>query len=134
VTNASVTVTLLLERDSVSATLSRQQRHQVAAASAATAGSQDSTGLYGSLNWQRDLWPNLSASSFVQWGTNRSTAAGTSQNFDSLVFSLSLAYVISETLRAYGQYSWTRQTNAGLPGSMPMLPANLFVVGARKTF
>jgi uncharacterized protein (PEP-CTERM system associated) len=134
VTNASVTVTLLLERDSVSATLSRQQRHQVAAASAATAGSQDSTGLYGSLNWQRDLWPNLSAASFVQWGTNRSTAAGTSQNFDSLVFSLSLAYVISETLRAYGQYSWTRQTNAGLPGSMPMLPANLFIVGARKTF
>jgi uncharacterized protein (PEP-CTERM system associated) len=130
---ASVTATLLLERNAISASFNRQQSHQVAAASAG-AGPQNTSGFYVSLTWQRDLRPNLTASTYVQWGTWRNTLTTGGQNFDSLVFSLKLAYLISETLSAYGQYSYTRQSNAQIPGAVPLLPANLIVIGARKTF
>ena len=72
VTDASVTVTTLRERDAISLTFSHQQSQQIAAASAASAGSQNSTGWYGTLAWQRSLWPDLNASAFVEWGTNQS--------------------------------------------------------------
>ena len=75
--------------------------------------------MYGSLTWQHNLWPNLQSSTFVQWGTNQNTTPGSSQNSDSLVFSLSLAYVVSQTMNAYAQYSWTRQSNIGLAGIHP---------------
>jgi uncharacterized protein (PEP-CTERM system associated) len=131
VSTASVTATLLLERDAISASFNRQQSHQLAAAGA---GLQNTSGYYASLTWQRDLRPNLTASTYVQWGTWRNTLTTGAQNFDSLVFSLNLAYLISETLSAYGRYSYTRQSNAEIPGAVPLLPANLIVIGARKTF
>jgi uncharacterized protein (PEP-CTERM system associated) len=132
VTDASVTVTTLLERDAISVTFSRQQSHQIAAATAAaSAGNPNSTGWYGMLTWQRSLWPDLNASAFVQWGTNQGLQTGTSQNSDTLVFSLNLSYVVSRTVSAYAQYSWTRQSN---PGTTLTLPSNLIVIGARKTF
>ena len=134
VTNASLTGVLQYDRDSISATVNRQESHQVGAVSATSANNQDTTGMYGSLTWQHNLWPNLQSSTFVQWGTNQNTTPGSSQNSDSLVFSLSLAYVVSQTMNAYAQYSWTRQSNIGLAGSTPTQPTNLIVVGARKTF
>jgi uncharacterized protein (PEP-CTERM system associated) len=132
VTDASVTVTTLLERDAISITFSHQQSHQITAAyAAANAGNPNSTGWYGMLTWQRSLWPDLNASAFVQWGTNQGLQTGTGQNSDTLVFSLNLSYVVSRTVNAYAQYSWTRQNN---PGAALTLPSNLIVIGARKTF
>ncbi len=144
VTSASVTAVLLQDRDSFSASLGRQERHQLAAATTATTGPQDYTGLYGSLNWQHDLRPNLRSFLFAQWGTTQSSSAGqsspagSSQNYDTLVFSLHLSYSISETLTAYAQYSWTNrgeQAVTGAAGTLPgYLPTNLIIIGARKTF
>jgi hypothetical protein len=134
VTNASITGVLLRERDSISATFNRQQSHQIAVASVNNAASLDSTGLYGSLNWQRDLRPDLQSSAFVQWGATQSSSEGVSQNSDLLVFSLRLTYLVSQTMNAYAQYSWTHQSNIFLSGSVPTPPANLIIVGAHKTF
>jgi len=131
VADASVTVTTLLDRDAISVTFSRQQSHQIAAASTAISGSPNTTGWYGMLTWQRSLWPDLNASAFVQWGTNQGLQTNTGQNSDTLVFSLNLSYVVSRTVNAYAQYSWTRQSN---PGAAPTLPTNLIVIGASKTF
>ncbi|MDR3415934.1 MAG: TIGR03016 family PEP-CTERM system-associated outer membrane protein [Nevskia sp.] len=130
-TNASVTMTVLRERDSISLTFSRQQSQQIAAA---TAGGQNSTGWYGSLTWQRSLWPDLNAAAFVEWGTNQYTPASAGQNADTLVLSLNLSYVVSRTISAYAQYSWTRQTYTGSADGLPTLPTDLIVIGARKTF
>lgn len=134
VTNASVTATLLRDRDAFSVTFSRQQSHQLAAASAADASNLDSTGWYGTLSWQRDLWVNLNASTFVQVGTNQYTTVGAGQNYDTLVFGLSLSYVVSRTVNAYAQYSWTRQGYPTSGGSIQTLPTNLIVFGASKSF
>jgi uncharacterized protein (PEP-CTERM system associated) len=134
VTSTSVTAVLMRDRDSFSASINRQQRHQIASTSVTTASTQDTQGLYGSLTWQRDLRPNLQSSTFVQWGTNQNTTVGNRQNSDSLVFSLRLAYVVSQTLNAYAQYSWTRQTNTDLAGTNQTQPSNLVIIGAHKTF
>ncbi|MDR3663297.1 MAG: TIGR03016 family PEP-CTERM system-associated outer membrane protein [Mycobacterium sp.] len=133
-TDTSVTMTTVRDRDAISVTFSYQQSHQVSAASAANAGNQNSTGWYGTLTWQRSLWPDLNASAYVQWGTSQYTPANGGQNSDTLVFSLSLNYVVSRTVSAYARYSWTRQTYTGLGGAFPELPTNLIVIGARKTF
>ena len=77
VTSARVTAVLLQDRDSFSASLGRQKRHQLPAATTATTAA------------------------------TRSSPAGSSQNYDTLVFSLRPAYSISETLAAYARYSWT---------------------------
>jgi len=69
-----------------------------------------------------------------EWGTNQNTQASAGSTSDTLVFSLSLSYVVSRTINAYAQYSWTRQTYGGSAGSFPTLPTNLIVVGARKSF
>jgi uncharacterized protein (PEP-CTERM system associated) len=134
VTDASVTVTTLLDRDAISVTFSRQQSHQIAAAAATSASSLNATGWYGTLTWQRSLWPDLNASAFVEWGTNQGLQTGTGQNSDTLVFSLNLSYVVSRTVSAYAQYSWTRQNYTGTAGTVPILPTSLIVIGARKTF
>jgi uncharacterized protein (PEP-CTERM system associated) len=134
VTDTSVTVATLSDRDAISVTFSYQQSHQLAAASATSAGSENSTGWYGTLAWQRSLWPDLNASAFVQWGTNQYSPAGAGQNSDTLVFSLNLNYVVSRTINAYVRYSWTRQNYTGAAGSVLALPTNLIVIGARKTF
>ena len=116
-------------------TFSYQQSHQLAAASASSAGSLNSTGWYGTLTWQRNLWPDLSASAFVQWGTNQILPRqAADQNFDTLVFSLNLSYVglaDRERLRAIQ----LDPPNLRRPGRHVLaLPANLIVIGARKTF
>jgi uncharacterized protein (PEP-CTERM system associated) len=135
VTSASVTVVALLNRDSISATFSRQQSHQLATTSTISASDLNSTGWYGTLSWQRSLWPDLNASAFVEWGSNQNTPAGAGQNSDTLVFSLRLDYVVSRTVNAYAQYSWSRQTyTSSSAGAFPALPTNLIVIGARKSF
>ena len=134
VTNASLTATLLRERDAFSLTFSHQKSHQLAAADAANVGSLNTTGWYGTLAWQRDLWPNLTSSAFVQWGTNQYTSVGNGQNSDTLVFSLNLSYAVSKTINAYAQYSWTRQSYPNSSGTFSALPTNLIVFGAGKTF
>ena len=134
VTDTSVTVTTLRDRDAMAVTFSYQQSHQLAASSATNASSLNSTGWYGTLSWQRSLWPDLSASAFVLWGTNQYAPANGGKNSDTLVFSLNLNYAVSRTISAYAQYSWTRQTYAGLAGTIPALPTNLIIIGARKTF
>jgi uncharacterized protein (PEP-CTERM system associated) len=133
-TSASLTVTWLAERDAVSASFSRQQSHQLAAASAASAGNLNTTGWYGTLTWQRSLWPDLNASAFVEWGTSQDTPASTGSSSTTLVFSLNLSYTVSRTVSAYAQYSWTRQTYSGSAAGFPSLPTNLIVIGARKSF
>jgi len=133
--NTSVTVTTLRDRDAISVTFSYQQSHQLASASASTsASSVNSTGWYATLSWQRNLWPDLNASAFAQWGTNQSTPGSVSENSNTLVFSLNLNYVVSRTVNAYAQYSWTHQTYSGSASGVPSLPTNLVIVGARKTF
>ena len=70
VTSASLTAVLLQDRDSFSANLGRQERHQLAAATnTTTTGPLDYAGLYGSLSWQHDLRPGLQSTLFAQWGT-----------------------------------------------------------------
>lgn len=150
VTSASLTAVLLQDRNSFSANLGRQERHQLAAATnTTTTGPLDYAGLYGSLSWQHDLRPGLQSSLFAQWGTttqsgqgSTSTTGSGSQSYNTLVFSLRISYALSETISTYAQYSWSSESSqavTGAPGSLPgtlpvNMPTNLVVIGARKTF
>ena len=134
VISASVTGSLLTARDAFSLTLSYQQSSQVAAASVNGASGLDTVGWYGTLSWQRDLRPDLSASASVQWGTNQYTTPGPKQNFNSAGVSVRLSYAVSPTLNAYAQYTWTSQTSDFQNGGFSNVPTSLIIVGARKVF
>ena len=142
VTSASLTAMLLENRDSFSASLSHQERRQLAATTTSLTGPQDSSGSYASLGWQHDFWPNLHSALFAQWGTARNSIGSgrtrITETSNPLVFSLRLSYAVSPTLSAYAQYSWSSQsylTESSLAGVLPLnQPASLVVLGARKSF
>ena len=132
----SLTGTLLLDRDSVSLSISRQNRQQLAAASVAaavaSAGNTSSTGTYGSINWQHDLGQALTTVAFMQYGVNDSFSRIGTQSSDTLVVSLGLHYALSETLSGTLQYSYTSQFVVSPAAASP--PISLALLSVRKTF
>jgi uncharacterized protein (PEP-CTERM system associated) len=132
VKQGSLTGMLLLDRDTFSASVSYQNRRQVAAANAATARYNLATsGTFGSLNWQHDFGEDLTSLAFVQYGKNNSTASLLlpSSSTD-LVLSFGLNYILSETINISLQYSYTNQTASYYPSP----PINLVVLSIRKVF
>jgi uncharacterized protein (PEP-CTERM system associated) len=136
VKSGSLTAALLLDRDSVSLSVSRQNRQQVAAASlaAALAGNTSSIGTFGSVSWQHDLSPVLTSVAFVQYGVNDSISILTGQQTtDTLVISLGLNYAFTETLNGSLQCSYTNQSGTGT-GTAASPATGLIYFSLRKTF
>jgi uncharacterized protein (PEP-CTERM system associated) len=133
-TNASLTATTLFDRDAVSLTVSYQDRKpvaQTANAGGSLATNGPTSGTYGAINWQHDLSPELRTAAYVQYGTTENSTVTGNQTSDSVVASLSLTYVFSETLTGLAQYSFSsNQSRFGGQSS----PTNLVVIGVRKTF
>ena len=127
----SLTGTLLLDRDTVAVTISRQQRQQLAAADAANTDPLSNSGTYGSINWQHDLRQALTTVAFVQYGVNDSRYITGAQNSNTLVVSLGLHYAFSQTLSGVLQYSYTNQF---VSSSATSPPFSLALLSVRKSF
>ncbi len=128
---ASLTGLMVLGRDSISISVSSQNSTQIAAASANSLGNRNADGVFGSLNWQRDIAPRLRSTAFIQYGTNRNVAVGGTQTSNTLVLSVGLTWLASETLSGWLQCSHTSRFVVGAPTSPP---ASLATIGLRKTF
>jgi uncharacterized protein (PEP-CTERM system associated) len=131
VKRASLTGLMMLERDSISISVSSQNSTQIAAASVSSLGNRNADGVFGSINWQRDIAPRLRSTAFVQYGTNRNVAVTGTQTSSTLILSVGLTWLASETLSGWLQCSHTSRFVVGTATSPP---ASLATIGLRKTF
>ncbi len=142
---ATVGGSLLLDRDTFTATVAHTEFEQLGAGSVSILGVTTQAGTststtYGTLNWQHDLNPSTSLSSGVSYATSDNGiffgAPGTSQ--DTLQFYSSLSHVFTDTLSGSLSYSHSERfgsatTNfpAAFGGSASQ---NTLLVGLRKSF
>ena len=144
-TIASVTGTLLLDRNSVSLSVISQSQTLVSASNpvtltAATTGNGlgigSSRGIYGSVTWSHELRPNLQSSLYGQYGVV--SGQGTSGTGQLVVISAILSYALSKTLSSQIQYSYTKNFGNDQIGSNNQLglnsEQNLFLVSLVKSF
>lgn len=130
--SASVTAAWTLDRDSLQATINREDRTPAGAQSGAQSGAaQASVGTYGSLSWQHTITDALRASLFGQYGISDLGSGRTKINSQLVVFSGTLSYALSDTLTGQAQYSYSSDAYSG---SIPGQAVNLVVLGLRKTF
>lgn len=127
--SASLTAAWQFDRESLQATVNRQQRTPAGHPTAGTPAGIASTGTYGSLSWQHDLSDALKSSLFGQYGVTDLAGGQTSTTL--LVVSAGLNYAFSGTLNGSLQYSYT---NSGFSGAVPAEAINLVALGVRKTF
>jgi uncharacterized protein (PEP-CTERM system associated) len=130
----SLTGTLLLDHDTVSLSLGLQKNYQLSAPTLLTAGAQNTTAIYGAINWVHEFVERFTSSTYFQYGTTNQVALtpgvrGPTAN--TLVFSVSLIYPFTTTLNALLQYSYNRQPPSGLALQQP---SNLIIIGLKKTF
>lgn len=128
----SLTAAWSLDRDSVQATLNRQQRTPLTGLSTLSgqAVGPDS-GIYGSLAWQHQFSETLASSLFGQYGVDDQELSGVRLSSRVVAISAALNWQMAETLTGSLQYSYTSGAYDRL---LPATATNLVVVGARKTF
>jgi hypothetical protein len=133
---ASLTGLLLLERDTVSFTLARQDSRQVAAASASNLGNLSDTGAYALASWQHDIGPNLSSVASVQYGATRYRTSGATWSSHPLNLELGLTYAASESVTTWLRYGYASEGTgfARRSGLVSLPAANLVVAGISKRF
>jgi len=154
----SATGLLLLNRDSVSVSLSQEDRtnvNNVASSTGATAvpAGASNSGTIGTLAWQHELTPVMSSSASLSYGVEDNgnlVSTGSSGSQRTVQTSLALNYLFTETLSGSARYLFTdrsggtgrtNQSNLGL-NSGPFgfgqagqnLTENLLLVGLRKSF
>jgi len=148
----------LLNRDSVSVSLSQEDRtnvNNVASSTGATAvpAGASNSGTIGTLAWQHELTPVMSSSASLSYGVEDNgnlVSTGSSGSQRTVQTSLALNYLFTETLSGSARYLFTdrsggtgrtNQSNLGL-NSGPFgfgqagqnLTENLLLVGLRKSF
>lgn len=124
----TVTGVLLRDIDTVSVSFQRNERTTL---SSDTPGAVPSTtGLSGSLDWQRELGPGLRGNASFTYGT-RSATGSFPLTQDTISFTSGLTYSFSDTLSARGSYSFL-SSNSNQPGFS--YSANMVTLGLRKGF
>jgi uncharacterized protein (PEP-CTERM system associated) len=123
-TLASLTGTLLLDRDTFTLSINSEVQRLVSSANAVGLAQGNTNGVYGALSWTHQLWPNLQATLYGQLGTN--TTSATSQSARSrqqtTVVSFSLAYELSPTVSMQLQYTY----NKNFGGNQNFINSNVF--------
>ena len=122
----SVTGQLLLNRDSVSVSLSNDHRTNVNNVVSATGGAAvpagaSSSGTTATLAWQHELTPVLSGSASVSYSINdngSTIGAGSSGSQRTIQTSLGLSYVFTQTLSGTARYLFTDRSG-GVSSSTP---------------
>jgi hypothetical protein len=126
----SLTTTILLDRDVVSLSLRRDESTNIGGVTTINGTVTKNSGTYGTLSVQRDINPGVNANIYSQIGTR--TASGSFKSTqDTISLGGSLSFVLSETLTARVEYSYTHNSST-LPGQG--LVQNLVTAGMRKTF
>ncbi|MFL5279439.1 MAG: TIGR03016 family PEP-CTERM system-associated outer membrane protein [Rhodopila sp.] len=130
----SITGTLLLDHDTISLSVGLEKNHQLSAPTPATAGFQDTTSVYGSINWVHEFVQRFTSSVYFQYGATNQVAfspgvRGPTEN--PLIFSVGLNYPITTKLSTQLQYSYSRQPPTQ---AVPQDPSNLVIIGLKKTF
>ena len=113
---ASLTGSLLKDRDTVSASVDAEDNRLVSSNGLPNQlGSNQ--GVFASVNWSHELSPTLSLSSSVQYGVRTAQQSGTQHI---ITGSAALVRALSETLTAQLRYTYNRNTGGqgfGIPGS-----------------
>ena len=145
VKTATVGGSLLLDRDTVTATVAHSELEQLGGGSVSILGVTTQAGTttsttYGTLNWQHDLNPSTSLSSGISYATSDNGvyygSPGSSQ--DTLQVYSSLNHVFTDTLSGSVSYSHAQRFGTAarnLPAAFGG-PAsqNTLLVGLRKSF
>ena len=128
---ASATVSWLRNLEAVSLTFSRVETAQVS--NTVAGGPTSTSGINGSVAWQHTFSEVLSSNVFVQVGKRQSggTIGIGNASQDTLTTYLGVNYIVSETITARMNYSYTSTTTsvAGQSGGQ-----NQVLVGLTKTF
>ncbi len=130
-TQASVTASLLYERDMFSFGVSHQDSTLVSATNAIGASRGDTHGTYGTLTWSHDLRPDLSSSISLEQGVEQDDGPP-SFNTRLTMVSASLAYAFSPTLTSSASFSYNRRSG-GIPANS-VLAALSSDRGSQSTF
>jgi uncharacterized protein (PEP-CTERM system associated) len=135
-TLTSLTGVLLLDRDSLSASVTSQIQTLVSASNAVGLATGNTRGIYGSLSWSHELRPDLRSSVFVQYGKQRNEGEAGSDS-QLVVASATLSYMLSPTLTGQLQYSYNQtfgnsQTQGG--GLDENGAQSLFLISLIKSF
>jgi uncharacterized protein (PEP-CTERM system associated) len=139
----SLTASLLLARDTLSATFTSRNQKVVAVAADGNGGGGPASGTFGSLTWSHQLRERLQSSLFLQYGQSRNAGppSSTSQpNTGQFVATATLGYLISPTLTGTLLYSHTNNSYArnlartAFNASGQGRAANLVLVGLHKGF
>jgi len=153
----SITGLLLLNRDSVSASISQENRTNVNTVPVSIGGTAlpaaaSNSGVIGTVSWEHELSPAMSSSASLSYGVDDNgntfgVAASGSQR--TVQTTLALNYIFTETLTGSARYLFTDrsggagrvQANSGLNAGPfgfgqagQNLTENLLLVGLRKSF
>jgi hypothetical protein len=135
-TLATFTAVWQLARDSVSASVNRQDQTLVSASNELGALSGNSRGLFGLVSWSHELRPGLRATTFLQYGTSHGSGA-LPVDERLLTASATLSYALSEKLTGNLQAIYTQSSGengllagtAGLAGTQ-----GIFLLSLTRTF
>jgi uncharacterized protein (PEP-CTERM system associated) len=145
----SVTGVLLLDRDTLSASVTSQDQTLVSSSNVVGETAGNSRGIYGTFTWSHLLSPNLQSTFYVQYGTTHNEGVPSTTHNEGVpsttqqlaVVSVSLAYAFSPTLSGRAQYSFTdnwggNQTvsQAIANGNQLNGAQNLFLISLIKSF
>jgi uncharacterized protein (PEP-CTERM system associated) len=125
-TAASIGGALLYDRDTFTLDFVRTVSIDLSPPSAGSIGSNNST--YTNGGWQHSVSEATSTSVYLQYGTIGGGTLGTQQTFG---VTLSVNYIISQTLSAWAQFT-RYQTNGASFGQPPV--HDIATVGLHKTF
>jgi uncharacterized protein (PEP-CTERM system associated) len=139
-TLTSLTGVLLLDRDSISASVTDQIQTLVSASNVVGLATGNTSGVYGTLSWSHELRPNMQSTVYVQYGKQRNEGVLASQQ-QLAVASATLSRALSPTLSGMLQYSYSQTfgySQAGTPilGSEPAGNGSqsLFLLSLIKSF
>ena len=128
-TNASLTASMLFDRDTFSVTAANSDQILLSQQAPGTFGSNNNT--YGNATWSHTFSEATTGNIFVQYGNRTFSQTGNGDQ-RSLSISLSLTYAISETLTARAQYTRQDTLNGNTFGQPPR--RDIALVGLHKTF
>ena len=143
----SVGASLLLNRDTFSASVSNEDRTTVVNSTSFTgtavpAGTSTS-GTFGSLSWQHELSPIMTSTASVSYGVTSNVGAllgtGSNQSQKSLSFTAGLSRTFTETLTGNVNYLHSERLGGGQASTVPAqlggnFTQNTLLVGLRKSF
>ena len=136
-TTASAGLSFLFDRDALNVSVNQQKQQGLTGATYAAA-TQNSNSVFGSISWRHDLTPDISLSTFFQYGTsqnNNSVPSGTigQQTTRPVSASAMLNRLLNETLSVYLRYTYNNGAYSHYYGA-EVQNVSLVAVGLKKTF